>query len=65
MKIATKKHLYAMTINKKAYGEIEIVVLSEKKELALYGKIIGNYDEISDFKGETIKDAMEVLFDEQ
>ena len=65
MELATKKHLYKLTINKKACGEIEIAAKTETKELVFYGKIVGNYDNIFSFDCEKVKNAMEVLFDEK
>ena len=65
MKIWTKKHLFKKTINEKAYGCIDILVESETKELYFRGSIMGDYDVITDFKGEKVLNAMEVLFDEK
>lgn len=65
MEISTKKYLYKLTINKKACGEIEIAAKCHEKELIFYGKIVGNYDDISDFKAENVLNAMEVMFDEK
>lgn len=65
MELSTKKHLYKLTINKKACGEIEIAAKCENKELIFYGKIVGNYDDITAFKHEKILNAMEVMFDEK
>lgn len=64
MKIWTKKHLFKKTINEKAYGCIDILVESETKELYFRGSIMGDYDVITDFKGEKVLNAMEVLFNE-
>lgn len=65
MEISTKKYLYKLTINKKACGEIEIAAKCENKELIFYGKIVGNYDDILDFKAENVLKGMEVLFNEK
>jgi len=65
MKIWTKKHLFKKTINEKAYGCIYILVESETKELYFRGSIMGDYDVITDFKGEKILNAMELMFDEK
>lgn len=63
MEISTNKHLYKLTINKKACGEIEIYAKCYEKEVIFYGKIVGNYDSISNFKTEAIKDSIEVLLE--
>ena len=65
MEISTKKHLYKLTINKKACGEVEIAAKCHEKELIFYGKIVGNYDDISDFEAENVLKGMEVLLDEK
>lgn len=65
MKIWTKKHLFKKTINEKAYGCIDILVESETKELYFRGSIMGDYDVITDFKGENVLNGMEVLFNEK
>lgn len=65
MEISTKKHLYKLTINKKACGEVEIAAKCHEKELIFYGKIVGNYDDITAFEHEKILNALEVMFDEK
>lgn len=65
MKIWTKKHLFKKTTNEKAYGCIDILVESETKELYFRGTVVGDYDLITEFKGEKVLNAMEVLFDEK
>ena len=65
MKIWTKKHLFKKTINEKAYGCIDVLVESETKELYFRGSIMGDYDVITDFKGEKVLNAMELMFDEK
>ena len=65
MEISTKKHLYKLTINKKACGEIEIAAKCHERELIFYGKIVGNYDDISNFEAENVLKGLEVLFNEE
>ena len=65
MKLLTKKYLYKLTINKNACGEVEIVAKCENKELIFYGKIVGNYDDITAFDHEKILNALELMFDEK
>ena len=65
MELSTKKHLYKLTINKKACGEIEIAAKCHEKELIFYGKIVGNYDDITAFEHDKILNALELMFDEK
>lgn len=65
MELSTKKYLYKLTINKKACGEVEIAAKCENRELIFYGKIVGNYDNITAFEHEKILNALELMFDEK
>lgn len=65
MEISTNKHLFKLTINHKACGEVEIAAKCENRELIFYGKIVGNYDDITDFEHDKILNALELMFDEK
>lgn len=65
MELSTKKYLYKLTINHKACGEVEIAAKCENRELIFYGKIVGNYDCITDFEHDKIVNALEIMFDEK